>query len=150
MKLDGRQLVLDTNILVYWLRGSAAGTRIRNDYALGARRPRPIVPVVVKGEIKSLARQFSWGFDKLAALDALLRELPVADIHVEAVIDAYAELDHESMRLGRRMEKNDLWIAALAHVQGAVILTTDQDFDHLHPALVEVECINIAGIGPVS
>lgn len=147
MKLDGRQLVLDTNILVHWLRGGGAGMKIRNDYALGARRPRPIVPVVVKAEIKSLARRLKWGFEKLATADALLRELPVADIHVEAVIDAYAELDDESMQLGRRMGKNDLWIAALARVQGAVILTTDQDFGHLHPGFVEVECINVSAPG---
>ncbi len=55
------------------------------------------------------------------------------------MIDTYARLDHESRKLGRRMGKNDLWIAAVASVQGAVILTTDKDFDHLHPTMVRVE-----------
>lgn len=60
MKLEGDQLVLDTNIFVHWMRGRAAGVKLRADYELGARRPRPIVPVVVKAEIRSLALQFNW------------------------------------------------------------------------------------------
>jgi predicted nucleic acid-binding protein len=44
------------------------------------------------------------------------------------------------------MGKNDLWIAAVAKVQGAVILTTDQDFDDLArvPALIRVELVEVA------
>lgn len=53
MKLEGEQLVLDTNILVHWLRGKDVGLKLREDYEFGTRRPRPIVPVVVKAEIKS-------------------------------------------------------------------------------------------------
>jgi predicted nucleic acid-binding protein len=147
VKLDGKQLVLDTNILLYWLRGKAAGVKLKTDYDLGARRPRPIVPVVVKAEIKSLALQCEWGSAKLHALDALLRELPIADISSEAVIDAYARLDNESRKLGRRMGKNDLWIAALAAVLNAVVVTTDHDFDHLHPQYVAVERIDTATLG---
>ena len=44
------------------------------------------------------------------------------------------------------MGKNDLWIAAVAAVQGAVILTTDKDFDDLHPTLVRVERIELASL----
>jgi tRNA(fMet)-specific endonuclease VapC len=66
VKLVGLQLVLDTNILVHWLRGKAPGERLRADYDLGGRQPRPVVPVVVKAEIKSLALQFNWGADKQA------------------------------------------------------------------------------------
>lgn len=121
MKLAGDQLVLDTNILLHWLRGKAAGAKLRADYSLGTRSPRPILPLVVKGEIKSLA-----------------------EISSEPVVTAYARLDHESRKLGRRMGKNDLWIAAVAAVQGAVILTTDKDFDHLHTGLVRVEWVDVA------
>ena len=148
MKLEGDQVVLDTNILVHWLRGKDAGAKLRADYALGDRSPRPIVPVVVKAEIKSLARQFGWNENKQAALDELLRELPVADVSSEQVIAAYAELDDESRRRGRRMGKNDLWIASVAKVQGAVILTTDRDFDDLsrEPSLVRVEWVDVAAV----
>jgi tRNA(fMet)-specific endonuclease VapC len=146
VKLDGDQLVLDTNILVHWMRGKDAGLKLRMDYELGARRPRPIVPLVVKAELKSLALQFRWGDVRLAALDELLRQLPVADISSEQVIQAYARLDFESREAGRRMGKNDLWIAAVACVQGATILTTDKDFDHLHPDAVRVEYVDVTAL----
>lgn len=143
MKLAGAQLVLDTNVLLEWLRGNDIGVRLRAEYALGSRSPRPILPLVVKAEIKSLALQFKWGDDKHRALDDLLRELPIAELSSEPVIMSYARIDHESRKLGRRMGKNDLWIAAVAAVQGAVILTMDQDFDHLHPTLVRVERVAV-------
>lgn len=62
------------------------------------------------------------------------------------MIHAYARLDVESRKLGRRMGKNDLWIAAVACVQSAVILTTDSDFDHLHPTSVRVECVDVVSL----
>jgi len=36
----------------------------------------------------------------------------------------------------------DLWIAATAHATGARLLTTDKDFDHLHPAFVQRDWID--------
>ncbi|MFO0682866.1 MAG: type II toxin-antitoxin system VapC family toxin [Sandaracinus sp.] len=139
MKHPHEPLVLDTNIVVQWLRGKAGAERLRADYDLGGRRPRPVLPVVVKGEILSFARQNGWGTAKMDRLHALVAELPVADISSEAVIDAYAVLDELSIRAGRRMEKNDLWIAAVARVLGAVLLTTDGDFEVLHPGMIRVE-----------
>jgi tRNA(fMet)-specific endonuclease VapC len=146
VKLAGAQIVLDTNILVHWMRGGDAGAQLRSDYELGTRRPRPIIPVVVKAEIKSLALQFAWGTDKQLALDELLRQIPIADISSEPVVQAYARIDVESRKVGRRMGKNDLWIAALASVQTATILTTDKDFDHLHPGAVRVEYVDAASL----
>lgn len=31
------------------------------------------------------------------------------------------------------MDKNDVWIAAIAKLSQMTLLTTDADFDHLHP-----------------
>jgi predicted nucleic acid-binding protein len=44
------------------------------------------------------------------------------------------------------MSKNDVWIAAIAKVQGAALLTTDQDFQHLQPAVVQVEYVDPAAL----
>ena len=38
----------------------------------------------------------------------------------------------------RNMGKNDLWIASTAFLFGLPLVTTDHDFDHLHPHLIEV------------
>jgi tRNA(fMet)-specific endonuclease VapC len=40
------------------------------------------------------------------------------------------------------MGKNDLWIAATARAASATLITTDTDFDHLHPVLVKRELID--------
>ncbi|WP_084610933.1 type II toxin-antitoxin system VapC family toxin [Archangium violaceum] len=143
MRLPGEQLVLDTNVLVHLLRKKGpAGALLEQEYAIGTRRPRVLVPVVVKGELKSLAFQFGWGPEQQLGLDSLLAQLPTVDISSSLVIGAYAKLDHLSRQSGRSMGKNDVWLAAVAHVQSAVLLTTDKDFDHLSPAHLRVEYID--------
>ncbi|MGL4512267.1 MAG: PIN domain-containing protein [Lacipirellulaceae bacterium] len=44
----------------------------------------------------------------------------------------YATIDVFSRSVGRRMGKNDAWIAATAAATNSILLTTDADFDHLH------------------
>ena len=39
------------------------------------------------------------------------------------------------------MGKNDLWIAAVASLLGLELVTTDNDFDHLHNIFLEVRII---------
>jgi tRNA(fMet)-specific endonuclease VapC len=41
------------------------------------------------------------------------------------------------------MGKNDLWIAATAHVYEATLLTTDNDFDHLAPQFFNIQKIEV-------
>jgi tRNA(fMet)-specific endonuclease VapC len=47
------------------------------------------------------------------------------------ILDAYALIDAFSLSKGKRMDKNDVWIAASAAVTGATLMTTDRDFDLL-------------------
>ena len=59
-------------------------------------------------------------------------------------MDAYVQIDGYSKRKltdkvgqlvpdsANKMGKNDWWIAAIAHVIEAPLITTDGDFDHLH------------------
>jgi tRNA(fMet)-specific endonuclease VapC len=108
---------------------------IERVYGVSQRTPRAIISVVTKGELKALAYKFEWGPDKHASLDTMLTGLPAADISHSSVHDAYASLDFTSMTLGVKMGKNDLWIAATTLVIGGVLLTTDNDFDHVSPRL---------------
>jgi tRNA(fMet)-specific endonuclease VapC len=41
------------------------------------------------------------------------------------------------------MGKNDLWIAATTSVLDAILLTTDNDFDHLHNEFLQVAKIDL-------
>jgi tRNA(fMet)-specific endonuclease VapC len=44
------------------------------------------------------------------------------------------------------MGKNDIWIAATASVLNAVLLTTDNDFDHLHDEFLTVARVDLKNI----
>lgn len=125
--------LLDTGILVLYVRAGHAGQVIESRYALRVQPNRPLVSVVSRGEILSLALQFAWGPDKRQYLEELIAELVVVDISSDEIVRAYAEGDHLARQRGVSMGKNDMWIAATAHTTGALLLTTDADFDVFHP-----------------
>jgi predicted nucleic acid-binding protein len=59
--------------------------------------------------------------------------IPIDALHV---MEAYAVIDSYSKSIGISMGKNDVWIAAVAHTTGFDLITTDLDFDHLHPTVL--------------
>lgn len=104
---------------------------------------RPLLCVVSVGEVYKLARQWKWGKTKHEALYALLRNLVIVDIRPQSVLDAYAEIAwYSEQQRGRTIPQNDYWIAAVAKVTGATLLTTDRDFDHLEGAHIRREWID--------
>jgi predicted nucleic acid-binding protein len=71
-------------------------------------------------------------------MNDILNLLLIVDIHVEQILQSYAEIDTFSQGKlkdvsfsARNMGKNDLWIAATAHVLDATLITTDNDYNHL-------------------
>src|SRR5258705_8892635 len=104
--------LLDTNIVVALMRRNPLGTFIETTYSLRASLNRALVSVVTVGEMLSLGRQFGWAKPKLDTLVAMLNQLVWIDISDTQILDAYGELDHESQKVGRKMGKNDVWIAA--------------------------------------
>ena len=142
-----RKFLLDTGIVLGYARSAGYAEYVEKKFDIFANTP--LVSVVSKGEIYSLAIQRNWGANKLELLDDLLRKLPVVDINDEQIIRRYAEIDAYSLgrnaakplakgQTARQMGKNDLWIAATASVVKATLLTTDHDFDHLNATFVEV------------
>ena len=130
------RFVLDTNTIVQILRWNEIGRRIDARFSLLASPVPPMISAVSLGETRSLARQWSWGSEKVADLHGLLLRFVVVDIRKEPVLARYVEIDHCSRITGRKMNQNDLWIAATAAATNATLLTTDRDFDHLDAALV--------------
>ncbi|MEM1214116.1 MAG: nucleotide-binding protein, partial [Bacteroidota bacterium] len=64
-----------------------------------------------------------------------------------ALIDTFSQgkLEERPSNLSaRNMGKNDLWIAATASVLETTLLTTDKDFEHLHPHFLQLQIINLA------
>lgn len=131
------RFVLDTNVVVQLLRWNEIGKRIDARFGLLEAPVPPFISAVSLGEARSLGRQWSWGPNQIARLHALLLKLVVVDIRREPVVAHYVEIDHHCRSIGRRMNQNDLWIAASAAATGATLLTTDRDFDHIDPSIVQ-------------
>ncbi len=129
-------VVLDTNILVHLIRQSPVGLRVEADHGLSRRSERPLVSFVTFGEMQALGLKLGWGERKRSLLQELLRELVVVHLHQGDILECYAQVDHHSEKVekpARPMGQNDMWIAATATALSAVLVTTDDDFDHLAP-----------------
>jgi predicted nucleic acid-binding protein len=124
--------LLDTNILVHLIRGDATGEIIRNRYALLMQQERPLLSIVTEAEIKSLALQWTWGEVSCEQMRFFISSFHVLPIQTTRQVEAFATLDAWSRAQGRKMGKNDLWIAATTFIEEAILLTTDSDFDHLN------------------
>lgn len=139
--------LLDTNILLIYLRDNDKSAELDRQFdPLGADNV-PVISVVTIGEIRSLSIRNRWGIRRMQQLDELLRQLVIADIYVEEVIQLYAEIDAFSQgqlpgkplgTTARNMSKNDLWIAATAAAANLRLLTTDRDFSHLQGVFVDL------------
>ena len=85
--------VLDTGILVGYVRGAGYADYTEQKFRLSQPANVPLISIVSKGEIYSLAIQFGWGQQKRNEMDALLRRIPLVDINTDAIIHRYAEID---------------------------------------------------------
>lgn len=142
--------LLDTNILLIYLRDKKTREFIENEYDPFGQANTPIISVVSIGEIKSIALRNSWGERKIERLMAILDELIITDINSQDVINMYAEIDCFSQgkskskslnTTARNMGKNDLWIAATGAVLQTQFLTTDKDFKHLDGQYLNLKLI---------
>ena len=135
-------LLPDTNILIHYVRQDALARRVEATYTLKHASPPARVSIVTVGELRAFALQRRWGATKQRELQRILDACVVVPLDLDSIVDTYAELSAYSVSIGRAMGDNDLWIAATARVTGALLLTTDRDFDHLHPAYIQREWID--------
>ena len=138
--------ILDTNLLVHNVREDGVWRAIERRYRLLTSTATPIISVVTEGEIRGLALQFGWGAQKRQRIEVLLDYFIIIPLPFSTIIAAYAEIDDYSRRQGISMGKNDVWIAATAHVTGARLLTTDKDFDHLQSVFLERDWVDPASL----
>ncbi|HUI90609.1 MAG TPA: type II toxin-antitoxin system VapC family toxin [Chitinivibrionales bacterium] len=131
--------LLDTNVLVHYVRGSTLALLVDNQYGPSVPPNYTVVSIVSIGEMYSLAVCRKWGEQRKDILKKLLRSIPAVDINNSSILAQFAEID--AYRLGKHPEKqlppgqsaraigdNDLWIASTASVLKATLLTTDKDF----------------------
>lgn len=141
--------LLDTNILVYYIRKPELLSDFENKYQPFSNQNVALISIVTEAEMKSLAIQFDWGEKKNQKLEKLLGFFLKVPVQTEKQIKVYAEMDayskhkdpvreypggYSSITIG----KNDLWIAATAQVTNSKLVTTDGDFDHLNGVFIDV------------
>lgn len=144
--------VLDTNILLIYLREPETKKLIEEKYDPLGSGNNPVISIVTVGEIRSIAKRNYWGAKRLATVEEIMSKLIITDINYEDLIEMYAEIDAFSQGtikekpLGmsaRNMGKNDLWIAATAVITGSKLMSTDNDFDHLNETYLDLIKIKI-------
>ena len=140
------RFLLDTNILVHWTRAKELGQWIEDKYALQSSPLAPLICEVTRGEMLSLALQLGWEEKRLKEMKRILDYCIEIPISLEGVHGAYAQIDFFSQKSSgftpRNMTKNDLWIAAVAHVTKTPLLSCDKDFVHLHPQWLTLEYVD--------
>ena len=134
--------MLDTNILVHYVRRSLLGQQIEARYSLLTISVPPIISAVTEGEIRAFALKHGWGNSKVQQLEFLLTCFTRIPIEEPGIIDAYAAIDTYSDKMGISMGKNDCWIAATANLSNARLITTDLDFEHLHGTFLQRDWID--------
>jgi len=148
-----KQFLLDTNILVHLVRNESFKNRFEQTFDL--LTSNKLISAVTQGELLSLSLQLNWGTNKQQRLHSLLNDLVVYPIRVQSILKAYSEIDAYSQgklsskplpprMTARNMGKNDIWIAATAHVTKATLLTTDKDFDHLAGTFIDLQYIDVS------
>lgn len=148
-----KYLVLDTNILFHLVRGTEEGLKIK-EFLESQANVHLVISVVSIAEAESVVKKTgNWGVRKINKLRDIIKPLMIINIDAanSKLINSYVSIDAYSQgkipapdgqalgKTPRNMGKNDLWIAATTHSMDATLLTTDDDFDHLHKVFFEVK-----------
>ncbi len=142
-------ILIDSNLVLEIVRDNSVDAKVKN--YVNPKNEKTYISYVTVAEIKSLASQSKWGTPKLDKLEQVLQDIYIIDIELEAILQAYITIDTfsqgelEGFSLkgsAKNMGKNDLWIAATAHVLKVPLFTTDKDFHHLKDVFVNLKWIN--------
>lgn len=140
--------VLDTNVLLYYVRGGTTRTFLVETYDVFGAGNEPYISIVTVAEILVLAEKYGWGPAKTTILQELLSNLNIIDIEFQDLVEHYVHIELFSLNLhpdkpragsAMKMGKNDLWIAATAALIDATLLTSDKDFNHLDGEILQIE-----------
>ena len=137
--------LFDTSALLALLRGKQLGVYLNETFHLDEVLNRPIISIVTHGELWALAARNVWPEKKRNVLREMLNDLTTIDLNDPAIIESYVAVDQKNQahpKGARQLSDNDKWIAATARAANACLLTTDQDFLHLHPDVCLVQYVD--------
>jgi tRNA(fMet)-specific endonuclease VapC len=145
--------VLDTNIVLDYLKAGKITDFLIREYNLLSPTHSLIISSVCIGELHSLALQRNWSEKRIRVFVESLERFLVIPVNSYDLFMAYAQIDAFSQGklrekplpnglTARNMGKNDLWIAATAHILNATLLTTDKDFHHLDSNFINLQYLD--------
>lgn len=148
--------LLDTNVLLAWMRERPEAITAIEDLRRRADISRLTTSLICKGEMWTLAKSNGWGAPRRERLRHLLASLPTLGINGPEVVDAYSSIqtwtrgkpieapgDEPPLKPGITMGQNDRWIAATAHAVGAVLVSSDSDFARLAGVWFELVAVPV-------
>ncbi len=144
--------LFDTNIILIYLREQFAKQIIETVYNPFNVANKLVISVISIGELRAISIRNKWGSSRIQKMELFLKKFAIIDINKQDILNCYAEIDafsqgklesKKSNFTARNMGKNDIWIAATASVLDATLLTTDNDFNHLHDEFLQVAKIDL-------
>lgn len=120
--------LLDTNIVLHITRkGSPVAAAVDAAFGLSASPFKPAICEVTIAELWAFAESRTWGDDRRALLERVIRQLVVIPISAPGIHRRWSALYSYARGEGLAIqtEQNDVWIAAAAHVAGLTLLSAD-------------------------
>jgi len=143
--MTAQAYLLDTNVVLFLLRGKQVGETIDSTFGFTTGRSTGIVSVVTIGELRAIAALSGWGEKRQSTLRHLLFQIVRLPINREDILDAYAQVEFNTKKElspSETMAKNDLWIAATALAAQLPILTSDGDFSSVRGMGIDVTVLD--------
>ena len=145
-----KNYLLDTNVFLYLLRKDRRWFKIEEQF--GLNKTGNFISLISLGELWSIGLRNQWGISRMTQIEDLVQNFTLIDLNIESIIKRYGEIDAFSQgklkdrplsASARNMGKNDLWLAATASVLNLTLITSDQDFNHLAPAFLSLEALDM-------
>lgn len=125
----GSKFLLDTNIIIAWLRGETS-------IADKIDKAKEIhIPIVVVGELYYGALYSTKVEKNILEIKSITSNYNVLKIDEETTI-TYGNIKAALRKKGKPIPENDIWIAAIAKRYGLVVVTRDMHFK-------EIERLNV-------
>ena len=124
MKMIGNKFLLDTNIIVAWLKGE---TTIANKID---KAKEIHIPIIVLGELYYGALYSTQVEKNIQQIRNVIVIYNILTIDEETTI-AYGNIKASLRKKGKPIPENDIWIAALAMRYELVLITRDKHFKEI-------------------
>lgn len=136
--MAGAEILLDTNIVSYLMRGGELADR----YRPSLKGKLLAVSFVTIGELYFGAEKRGWGELKSRSLDAMLNSLVAVPYDIE-IARCYGKIAAHRYSIGRPTTSNDAWIAACAVGYSIPLVTHNaRDFEEIPGLVVVTEQMN--------